>query len=128
MSFNLYTMINNLRTSFFTILLALFLIAPSYALAQLPPETRSHPTATPPTKAPTKALAPAPLPNGQMTLSPATTSAGESTTTSTGSSAASPPSLGSTSLYLLTGLGILLLVGIGWFVLRRRGVATQTEI
>lgn len=118
-----------LRTPLLAALLSALLIVPSLAYAQTPPPPAtpgSHPNAVPPTKAPAKALAPAPLPNGSMTLPGATSSVATSTAPL---SPSLPPSSGNgVMLYTLIGLGVLVLIGIGWFLVSRRNTPPQTGV
>lgn len=115
-------MTSRLHFSLFTTLLILLLVAPSYALAQLPPTTRSHPTVAPPTKAPTAPLPATPLPGSPKvsTSSPATTN-GPVTPT------AQPEDVVSfgTTPYMFIALGVLVLIGIGGFLFSRRNSAIQ---
>lgn len=120
-----------MHTFISTLLTALtFLLIPSFAFAQTttpPPDATpgSYPTATPPTKAPTKILPPAPLPRGTLvapTEPTATSSA--MTTTSPGVSEGENQS----PLYILLGLGVLALIGLGsFFFLRRKNELPPTS-
>lgn len=107
-----------LRASFLTTLLTAFLMfVPSSALAA----TAVFPNSVPsPTKAPTKPLPAAPLPDGSMTPPPLpdasidTTSAGQPSTTSA-----------SNGTMLTIGIGVLVLVGLWWFLARRKNEPIQ---
>ncbi|MBU6388830.1 hypothetical protein KGQ72_03085 [Patescibacteria group bacterium] len=117
-----------LRTSLFAALLSTLLVAPSLAYAQTPPPATpgSHPNAVPPTTAPTKPLAPTPLPNGSVTPPGA---ASPTATSTAGPTNLPPASSGNgTMLFALIGLGVLVLAGIGWFLISRRTTPPQTGI
>jgi len=115
-----------LRTSRLPTLLAVLLVlAPFCAFAQT--SAGSHPTAVPPTKAPTRPLPATPLPNGQMTYSAVPAGANTATSAPAGSASFFTDAA---NLPIVLGAGIILLVGIGWFVLRpkkKEAVAPEFE-
>jgi len=120
-----------IRTFFLSALLtAIVIFVPSFVHAQLPPPATSgsHPTALPPTEAPTKPLPAALLPNGLSEVS------ASSSVATDGSVATSTEPLGVASsvengtIPLLVGAGVLILASIGWFLIRRQKNPPQTEI
>lgn len=111
-----------------TLLTALALLSPSLVLAQVPPPATAgdYPNATPPTKAPTKTLQAAPLPDGQMTAPTVPT---VSTTTGTNPTDSSDASVSSnTKTYVvLIGAAILVLAAIGWFLIPRKQTPVEIQ-
>ena len=117
----------SMRIFISTFLIAGAVLAPSLALAQTtnsaapPPATAgSHPNVLPPTKAPSKPLPPAPLPNGQLTVSGTSSSASGSATASPGPSSQNG---GSATPIILIGAAVVLIIGIGWFMQRRKATS-----
>jgi hypothetical protein len=122
-------MTNHLRLSSLAVLFIAFaLFAPPVVRAQLPPPATpgSHPSVTPPTKAPTKTLPATPLPNGSLKVPDASPADGPASTSTAPSGNAFSVGNG-TMLSILIGVGVLILAGIGWFIVSRRTVSSQTE-
>lgn len=122
-------MTNRLRLSSLAVLFIAFaFFVPPVVHAQLPPPATpgSHPSVTPPTKAPTKALPATPLPDGSL-KTPGVSPADAPAPTSTAPSGNAFSVGNGTMLWILIGVGVLILAGIGWFLVSRRTVSPQTE-